>query len=130
MRIALDTNAYCEAARGESGAVDLLRRVDAIHLPFVVLAELRAGFSAGTRGRGNEARLIEFLNAPRSRALFADEQTTHHYARLFAQLRSSVTPIPTNDLWIAALTIQHDLVLFSRDRHFDTIPQLVRTSGR
>ena len=58
--------------------------------------------------------------------LFADEQTTFHYARIFRQLREQGTPIPTNDIWIAALVQQHDLLLCSRDAHFDVLPQLGR----
>jgi tRNA(fMet)-specific endonuclease VapC len=53
-------------------------------------------------------------------------QSTHHFARLFLQLRRQGTPIPTNDLWIAALAVQHDLALFSRDGHFEHLPQLAR----
>jgi predicted nucleic acid-binding protein len=58
--------------------------------------------------------------------LFADEQTTHHYANVYRQLRMQGTPIPTNDIWIAALVLQHDLALCARDDHFDHLPQLVR----
>ncbi len=126
MRLALDTNAYANAAHGDAKTVEVLQRADEIALPFIVLAELRAGFAAGTKGKKNEAKLTEFLNSPRVRVLYADEQTTHHYARIFAQLRSQATPIPTNDLWIAALTIQHDLLLLSRDAHFNRIPQIVK----
>ena len=57
---------------------------------------------------------------------FADDQTTHHYASLFRQLRKQGTPIPTNDLWLAALVLQHNPVLHARDEHFDHLPQLVR----
>jgi tRNA(fMet)-specific endonuclease VapC len=95
-------------------------------MPFVVVAELRGGFAAGTLGRRNEARLTEFLSSPRARVLYADEQTTHHYARIFAQLKQQGTPIPTNDLWIAAIVLQHDLLLFTKDTHFAKLPQLVR----
>ena len=126
MRIVLDTNAYSEAARGDARAAAVLRSADEIHLPFIVLAELRAGFAVGTRGQKNESVLIEFLNSPRVHILLADEQTTHHYARIFACLRMLGTPIPTNDLWIAALSIQNDLILFSKDEHFSVIPQIVR----
>jgi tRNA(fMet)-specific endonuclease VapC len=58
--------------------------------------------------------------------VFADEDSTHHYARLFRQLRRQGTPIPTNDLWIAALVVQHQLHLFARDAHFDHLPQIPR----
>jgi predicted nucleic acid-binding protein len=126
LRLALDTNAYCAAARGDVKAADLLRRADGIKFPFVALAELRAGFAAGAAGRKNEAKLTEFLNSPRVEVLYADEQTTHHYARLFAELKSRGTPVPTNDLWIAALVVQHDLILYSLDAHFLNFPQIVR----
>ena len=125
MRVALDTNAYSAALRGDRAVVELLQRAERIVLPFVVLAELRAGFAAGTVGRKNEAKLTEFLNSARVEVLFADEQTTHHYASLYADLRRAGTPIPTNDLWIAALAIQHDLPLKSADAHFAKIPQLI-----
>ena len=126
MRLALDTNAYADAARGDQRAAEILRTANEIHLPFVVLAELRAGFAAGTRGAKNEAALTHFLQSPRVRLLFPDEQTTYHYARLFSFLRKQGTPVPTNDLWIAALVIQHDLVLLSGDGHFERIPQVLR----
>jgi tRNA(fMet)-specific endonuclease VapC len=91
-----------------------------------VLGELRAGFSLGKRGAENERMLRQFLMKPGVAVLFADDQTTHHYAALFRQLRRQGTPIPTNDLWTAALVLQHDLVLCDRDRHFDHLPQLTR----
>lgn len=97
-----------------------------IFLPFVVVGELRAGFAVGNVGRRNEAGLVTFLNSPRVEILYADEQTTHHYASIFAQLRRAGTPIPTNDLWIAALAVQNDLALCSADAHFAHLPQLIR----
>jgi tRNA(fMet)-specific endonuclease VapC len=75
----------------------------------------------------NEANLTRFLSGPRVGVLFADDETTHHYARLFRQLRVQATPVPTNDLWTAALAVQHGLHLFARDRHFDHLPQIPRT---
>lgn len=126
MRVALDTNRYVDYCRGVPESVEVIRRADRIYLPFVVVAELRAGFLGGTRGRENEARLVEFVNSVRVDVLLADEGTTHHYARLFVQLRQQGTPIPTNDLWIASLVAQHHLLLFARDRHFDALPQLAK----
>jgi tRNA(fMet)-specific endonuclease VapC len=126
LRIAVDVNRYVDFARGVDEAVACLRRAGEILLPFVVLAELRAGFRIGQRAKANEAVLSQFLQSDRVTVLLADEQTTHVYADIFAQLRRAGTPIPTNDLWIAALVIQHDLVLFSRDQHFDALPQIAR----
>lgn len=126
MRVAIDTNRYVDFARGDPDVVDVLRRLEQIHVPFVVLAELRAGFLCGTRIERNEANLTRFLASPRVDVLQPTEETTHHYARLFRQLRTQGTPIPTNDLWTAALTVQHGLHLFARDRHFDHLPQIPR----
>lgn len=58
--------------------------------------------------------------------LFADEATTHIYAELYSDLSRAGTPIPPNNMWITALVLQHDLVLFSRDKHFDRIARLPR----
>jgi len=57
-------------------------------------------------------------------AIFATEATTRAYAQLYRQLRAQRTPIPTNDLWIAALVVEHDVALFTRDVHFANLPQL------
>ena len=70
--------------------------------------------------------LLPLVVAALVRLLVPDEQTTHHYAAVFRQLRQQGTPIPTNDVWIAALVIQHGLVLSSRDAHFDHLPQILR----
>ncbi|MGK5089679.1 type II toxin-antitoxin system VapC family toxin [Bdellovibrionota bacterium FG-2] len=126
MKIALDTNTYTDAARAEPKAIEVLQSADEIYLPFVVIAELRSGFALGTKGKKNEAKLTEFLNTPRVKVIYPDEQTTHHYARVYAHLKNQGTPIPTHDIWIAAMTLQYDLVLFSRDAHFAQIPQIVR----
>jgi tRNA(fMet)-specific endonuclease VapC len=126
MKLALDTNAYSAAARGEPRSVALVQSAQHVYVPFVVLAELRAGFAAGTLGRRNEASLARFLQFPRISVLYADEQTTHHYGSVFAQLRRQGTPIPTNDIWIAAIVLQYDLALLTSDAHFSSLPQLAR----
>ena len=125
MNVALDTNAYSDFMRGIGARVELLRTVQSIVLPLIVLGELRAGFAAGNRESTNAANLQRFLASPRVSVLAPDEQTTHCYAQLHRRLRDDGRPIPTNDLWIAALAVQHDLVLCTSDRHFRLIPQLV-----
>ncbi len=126
MRIAIDTNRYRDFCAGLAEAVEQLAMAGTICMPFVTLAELRAGFACGSLSRKNESVLTRFLNRPRVRVLFADEETTHHFARVYLQLRTQGTPIPVNDIWIAALVLQHSLLLYSRDRHFDCLPQLPR----
>jgi len=104
----------------------MVEAADEVWLPFIVIGELRAGFAAGTQGPRNEAVLQRFLLKPGVAILYADEQTTHHYANVYRQLRKQGTPIPTNDMWIAAIVLQHSLVLSARDAHFEALPQLVR----
>lgn len=124
MKILIDSNRYRDFCEGRPDAVAVIQQADEIGLPAIVLGELRAGFACGTRGLANEAQLNRFLNSPRVRILPVDEDTTHHYASLFRQLRQQGTPMPTNDLWIAALAVQHGFTIFSRDAHFRLLPQL------
>lgn len=126
LRVALDTNRYTDLARGDQMTLEVVRRARQVFLPFVVLGELRAGFLCGSRTAENERNLARFLAEERVATLGCDDETTHHYARLFLQLRRQGTPIPTNDLWIAALVSQHGLFLCARDSHFDHLPQLPR----
>jgi tRNA(fMet)-specific endonuclease VapC len=126
VRLALDTNRYTDLCRGDASVVETVERADEVWLPFIVLGELRADFAVGSQIPKNEAVLRRFLMKPNAGVLYADEQTTHHYGALYRQLRKQGTPIPTNDMWIAALVLQHSLVLCARDAHFDALPQLPR----
>lgn len=126
MRVALDTNRYVDLCRGLVETVTLLEEAEAVIVPFVVLGELRAGFAHGRRQAENERTLRRFLLKNGVQVLFPDDQTTHHYAAVFRQLRKQGTPIPTNDMWLAALVLQHNLVLHARDSHFDHLPQVIR----
>ena len=126
LSIALDTNRYVDFCRDDPVAVDVIVKAQRIVLPFVVLAELRGGFRCGTQRGANEQTLSRFLQQSQVEVAYADEATTHFYAIIFAELQSTGTPIPANDIWIAALTIQHDLVLFSRDKYFDHVARIAR----
>ena len=125
MNIALDTNAYGDFMRGDGDRVRIVRAARSISMPIIVLGELRAGFAAGNRQSSNAANLQRFLASPRVSVLLPDEQTAHHYAQLHLQLRNKGASIPTNDLWIASLVVQQDLVLCTSDRHFRHLPQVV-----
>ena len=126
MRLALDTNRYTDLCRGDESVVKAVENADEVLLPFIVIGELRAGFAVGKRGLRNDAVLRRFLLKSGVEVLYADDQTTHQYAAVYRQLRKQGTPIPTNDMWIAALVLQHSLILLARDTHFDALPQLAR----
>jgi tRNA(fMet)-specific endonuclease VapC len=130
MRIALDTNRLTDLFRGDADLAEFLGGCDEVGIPFVVLAEMKAGFLGGTRSAANERLLASFLTRETVVVLYAGRETTEQYARLFVQLKRAGTPVPDHDLWIAALCLEHDLALITRDRHFDKIPQLLQTAGR
>lgn len=129
MKIAIDSNRYTDFCRGEESVVEVVQNAVEIHVPLIVLAEQRAGFAHGLNREKNERTLTKFLNNEGVFVLAPDDQTTFFYADLYAYLRKKGKPIPTNDLWIAALTLQHGLVLFDRDSDFDHLPQLARVRG-
>jgi len=120
MRLALDTNRYADLCRGNPRAVELVEAADAIWLPFVVVGELRAGFAVGSQGpRQRSGAATVSLETWGGHPLRRRTDNLPHYASVYRQLRKQGTPIPTNDMWIAALVLQHSLTLYDRDRHFD-----------
>jgi len=126
LRLALDANRYTDLCRGDSEVVRAVTEAPEVFLPFIVVGELRAEFAAGSRSAENERVLSRFLALPDVTILHADDATTHQYASVYLQLRRQGTPIPSNNIWIAALVLQHNLVLYTRDRHFDRLSQLKR----
>ncbi|MCH8043623.1 MAG: type II toxin-antitoxin system VapC family toxin [Planctomycetes bacterium] len=126
----LDTNAYVAFKRGDSEAVEILQQAPAIYLNAVVLGELLAGFAAGNRTDFNRAQLQEFLDLSKVSVLQVDRDTATVYGEVFASLRLAGTPIPTNDMWIAASAIQSDLALFSFDSHFRAVSGLACGASR
>jgi predicted nucleic acid-binding protein len=126
VRIALDTNRLTDLFQGDAELALFLGTCDEVWIPFVVLAEMKAGFYGGSRQVQNEVLLANLLARVTVDILYAGRETAEQYARLFVQLKRAGTPVPDNDLWIAALALEHDLALITRDRHFDKIPQLRR----
>ena len=129
MRAALDTNRLTDLFQGDAALAEWLGTCEQVWIPLIVLAEIKAGFLGGTEHRRNEALLQALLAKPTVEVLLPGRETAEHYARLFVQLKRAGTPVPDNHLWIAALALEHDLVLVTRDRHFEKIPQLPRRAG-
>jgi tRNA(fMet)-specific endonuclease VapC len=124
VKLALDTNRYRDLCDGDEEVTRLLEEAERIHVPLIVIADLRAGFALGKKGRENEAVLQRFLMKAGVEVAYPGDATTRSYASLYRQLRQQGTPIPTNDLWIAAIVLERGLVLCSRDEHFQHLPQL------
>jgi tRNA(fMet)-specific endonuclease VapC len=124
-RIALDTNRIADLFRGDPDLSELVATRDEVWIPLIVLAEIKAGFWGGNRREANEQVLKRFLAKSTVRILLPTIETAEFYSRLFVDLKQAGKPIPDNDLWIAALTVEHELALVTRDRHFRRIPQLI-----
>ncbi len=124
-RVLLDTSAYSAFMRGDPTVKEMLQTVDAICVNAVVLGELRAGFLRGRMQPKNEARLRQFLASPRVSAVTIDEETAERYAVILNALWNAGTPIPTNDIWIAASAMQYGLAVITTDAHFLKIPQIL-----
>ena len=125
MRVALDTNRLTDLFQGDSELAESLAACEEVWIPLIVLAEIKAGLYGGGQRHRNEILLQRFLTKPTVAILLPERETAEHYARLFVQLKRAGTPVPDSDLWIAALVLEHDLVLITRDKHFEKIPQLL-----
>jgi tRNA(fMet)-specific endonuclease VapC len=124
-RVLVDTSAYSAFFRGHSGVKALFQKVDEIVLSPIVLGELRAGFIAGAHRRKNERELDLFVRSSRVSIASIDEETSACYAAIVHGLRVAGTPVPTNDIWIAASAMRHGLRVITTDRHFAKMPQIL-----
>ena len=124
-RLLLDTSAYSALFRGDERAKGALRSADEVYLTPVVIGELLSGFGGGRRRSANEAGLREFLAEPRVKVVAVDEGTSVRYAAILGGLLAAGTPIPTNDIWIAASAMQHGLEVLAADAHYARVPQIV-----
>ncbi len=122
--VVIDTNAYSGFKRGLVPMVDVFRHVPRIVVPLVVAAELLAGFEAGTRAARNRQEFSAFLASRRVVLDRPDLGTAEAYARVYGRLRKIGTPIPTNDLWVAATAIRLELPLVTLDAHFGQVEGL------
>ena len=124
-RVLLDTSGYSAFMRGDGAVKEILQMVEAIYLNPIVLGELRAGFLRGRTRQKNEERLGRFLSSSRVSTLSVDDETAERYAVILDGLWAAGTPIPTNDMWIAASAMQYGLKVVTTDAHFLKIRQIV-----
>jgi len=124
-KVMMDTSAYAAFLRGGSGVKGALQQADEIVFNPVVLGELLAGFLMGRNEKRNRDILKDFLSSPRVTMAEIDEETSERYALIVQFLRMKGTPIPTNDLWIAASAMQHGLRVLTTDKHYLQVPQII-----
>jgi len=122
----VDTNALSAAADADPAVLAILARAEQMAIPVIVLGEYRYGIARSRKRAVYENWLTGLLRD--CLVLDVTEPTTQHYAEIVLELKRLGKPIPTNDLWIAALCRQHSLPLLSRDRHFDEVPGTKRVA--
>ena len=123
-RLLIDTNIYSYALKGEEGVVEVLREADEIGFSVISIGELLSGFKLGGREQKNRKELGQFLDSPRVVVYPLNEDTAEFYAQILNNLRKIGKPVPTNDIWIAAVAFQNGLKLFTKDAHFQAIAGL------
>ena len=124
-RILIDTNIYSHAMRGHDEVVDTLKHVTSIGISSISIGELFSGFKAGNKERINRQELHIFLDSPRVTLYYVDEVTAEFYSAILTQLKKQGSPIPTNDIWIAATALQQGLPVYTFDKHFKHIAGLL-----
>ncbi|EFI35219.1 PilT protein domain protein [Desulfonatronospira thiodismutans ASO3-1] len=125
MKLILDTNAYAGFKLGYSELVEYIVRADVIFISPIVLGELIFGFRNGSRFSDNMKDLNLFLSHPAVETTTITDITSDRYSRIALQLKNQGTPIPSNDIWIAAQTMETGAELVTMDNHFDKVSGLV-----
>jgi tRNA(fMet)-specific endonuclease VapC len=124
VRLLLDTNAYSALKRGHPAAADLVRRSEEVLFSTVVAGELLYGFRCGNRFERNRQELDEFMANPFVKVVPVTMATADRFSRVAAALRKRGTPIPVNDIWVAAQAMETGAELLSLDRHYEAIDGL------
>jgi len=127
MKILLDTSGYVAFKQNLSEVVEIIVVAESVLFSPVVLGELMFGFRHGSKFRKNMDELNRFLQHEAVELVPIGRITADRYSRIAAQLRQQGTPIPTNDIWIAAQAVEHGAELITMDQHFDNIHGLVYT---
>lgn len=118
----LDTNIVSALLKGEAGIADNIDKAESVFLPIIVIGELYYGAAFSTQVEKNTSELKKITGL--YQALSLDEETTIVYGNIKSALRKKGKPIPENDIWIAAIAVQNDLPLVTRDNHFKEIDDL------
>lgn len=123
-RVLIDTNIYIEFLRGDENINNILSSADFIAFSVISIGEILAGFKIWSDEKKYLNELDEFLYSPRLIVYDIDSETAEFYAKIYNELRIAGNPIPTNDMWIAALALQHGIKLLTNDRHFTKVAGL------
>lgn len=109
---------------GHDEVLERIASAEAVLVPATVLGELEAAFELGRRQKENRAALASFLTEPFVTILPTTSEVAHRYGQVFARLRRRGTPIPVNDIWIAAATVDCGGRLLTFDGDFQRVESL------
>lgn len=121
----LGTSPCSAFMRGDSEIKLALQRAEEIHLDPGILGEMLAGFTRGKQRRKNEPELQAFLGFPHGNVLYVDGETAERYAAILVSLWRVGTPIPSNDLWVAACAMHHGLRPLTMDAQYQRVTQVI-----
>lgn len=124
--IILDTNSYTRLLTGEEDVLDVIGTAETVYMSIFVLGELYAGFAGGTKERENKDTLYRFLHKPSVKILNATSETAEVFGMVKQELKKAGTPLPINDVWIAAHTLETGSTLVTYDGHFKNIAGIRR----
>ncbi len=125
MRAALlDTNAITALFRGDEAVLNVISSAERVYASAIAIGELEAGFRGGSRYVENIGILNRFLAKPTVETLPVTRDTGECFGRIKDSLRRKGTPIPMNDIWIAAQCMEVGAVLITYDRHFTAVDGL------
>ena len=126
----LDTNVLIKFLRGDNKIAKVVSTYEQILVPTIVIGEYKAGVAVETAvGHQQLSALEMFLDSTAVKIVGVTEDVANAYARIFRVLKANGTPIPQNDLWIAACAITKGAVVYSLDTHFSNVPLLERVVG-
>jgi tRNA(fMet)-specific endonuclease VapC len=125
MKVCLDTNAYSRLMGGHAPLTQLLESAEEVLVPVTVLGELYAGFEMGSKREANQRQLRDFLSMPGVETTVLTDSIAERYGILVGQLLRQGTPIPTNDIWIAATALETGARLVTYDSHFKHVAGLI-----
>lgn len=123
-RYCLDTSAYSHFRRGHRRVTEIIDRAEWIGMPAITLGEVRAGFLLGDRETENAAELLDFLVHPAVEVVAIDDEVSDYFAEIVVDLRRVGSPLPTNDIWIAACSVRWGAAVLTYDRHFELISRV------
>lgn len=124
MILVIDTNAYSAFCQGNASVIGYLEKADEVIVPSIVAGELISGFLQGTRWDQNWRNFQEFLKQPGIRLQDPGMSGAEQYGLMVKSLKKAGTPVPTNDVWIAAIALSQGAGVLTRDSHFDHFPGL------